>query len=191
MTKNELTRLVRAAMFSALAIGLGYALLMIPNVELMTLIIFISGIMLGVKWGMLVGAFSEAIFSIANPFGSGLIFPPLLIAQITGMMMVGLSGGILRRVFFQSVYTPFKIGLAGFFGFILTFIFDSLTTLSYPVSAGFDTVQTWGLYLSGIGFTLLHQISNVFVFSIGLPLIMKFLVKESFTQNEYSVGLEE
>lgn len=178
-------------MFSALAIGLGYALLMIPNVELMTLIIFISGIMLGAKWGMLIGAFSEGIFSIANPFGSGLIFPPLLISQIMSMMIVGLTGGIMRRVFFHAQYTSFKIGLAGFMGFILTFIFDSLTTLSYPVSAGFDAVQTWGLYISGIGFTLLHQISNVFVFSVGLPVVMKYLVKESMAENEYSPGFEE
>lgn len=190
MTRTQLTKLVRAAMFSALAIGLGYALMMVPNVELMTLIIFISGIMLGVRWGMLIGGFSEAIFSIANPFGSGLVFPPLLIAQILSMVIVGLTGGVFRRAFLRNHFSPLRIGLAGFLGFALTFIFDSLTTLSYPVVIGYDSIQTWGIYLSGIGFTILHQVSNMMVFAIGIPLIMKYLVNEDHNYNNISRLLE-
>jgi len=184
MPSSQLTELVRAAMFSALAIGLGYALLMVPNVELMTLIIFIAGLTLGLRWGVIIGGTSEAIYSILNPFGSGLMFPPLLIAQVVSMMIVGFTGGLLRSVFYRTSFSPIRIGIAGVVGFVVTFIFDSLTTLSYPISAGFDAPQTWGIYLSGLGFTILHQVSNIVVFSVGIPAVMKHLANENEVSNE-------
>ena len=58
---------------------------------------------------------------------------------------------------------------------VLTFIFDSLTTLSYPFSVGFDWPQTIGIYISGIGFTILHQLSNAIIFAIGVPRVVKHL----------------
>ena len=68
----DLNKLVRASIFTALAIGLGFSLLMVPNVELITVIVFLSGLTLGVRWGILVGGTAEFIFSVLNPFGSGL-----------------------------------------------------------------------------------------------------------------------
>ncbi len=103
MAENtNLTKLVRAAMFAALAVGLGYSLMLVPNVELITVIIFLSGLTLGIRWGILVGAVSEFIFSAMNPLGSSLMFPPLIAAQIISMIIVGLAGGLLRPVFFKK-----------------------------------------------------------------------------------------
>ena len=173
--KINLTKLVRASMFAALAVGLGYSLMLVPNVELITVIIFLSGLTLGIRWGILVGAVSEFIFSAMNPLGSGLIFPPLLAAQITSMLFVGLVGGLLRPVFFKKNLSSFRVGTLGLTGFLLTFIFDSLTTLSYPIGSGFDWPQTWAIYLSGIGFTIIHQISNGIIFAVGVPAVVKYL----------------
>ncbi|MBC8402960.1 MAG: hypothetical protein H8E14_15850, partial [Candidatus Marinimicrobia bacterium] len=50
------TQLVKASIFTALAIGAGYALLLVPNVELITAIVFCAGAWLGIGWGVLVGA---------------------------------------------------------------------------------------------------------------------------------------
>jgi len=72
----KLNNLVRAAIFAALAIGVGFSLLLIPNIELITVTIFISGLTLGSAWGMLIGGTAEIIFSSLNPLGSGLSFPP-------------------------------------------------------------------------------------------------------------------
>ena len=172
----NLNKLVRASIFAALAIGAGFSLLMIPNVELITVIIFTAGLYLGPAWGIIVGGTAEMIFSGMNPLGSGLSFPPLFFAQIVGMAGVGFTGGILRRIFLLKEYSLNKIIAVGITGLMLTFIFDSLTTLSYPLSAGFDFSRTMGLYISGIGFTLLHQIANGFIFAFGVPRITKFLV---------------
>jgi len=65
--------------------------------------------------------------------------------------------------------------ILGVIGFFLTFIFDSLTTLSYPLSAGFDFTKTMGLYISGMGFTILHQMANGVIFAIGVPRVTQYL----------------
>ncbi len=173
----DLNKLVRASIFSALAIGAGFALLMIPNVELITVIVFTAGLSLGTGWGIMIGATSEMIFSGLNPLGSGLSFPPLFIAQIIGMAAVGGAGGLLSNVFLVNDYSIKRMTLLGLTGFLVTFIFDSLTTLSYPLSAGLDSSRTLGLYISGIGFTLLHQVANGFIFALGIPRMTKFLIK--------------
>lgn len=171
----DLNKLVRASIFTALAIGLGFSLIMVPNIELITVIIFLAGLTLGIGWGVLVGGTAELIFSVLNPFGSGLVFPPLLLAQVLSMMIVGLAGGLMRPLFFKREFSAKNIAGLAIAGFILTFIFDSLTTLSYPISVGFDLPQTVGIYISGIGFTILHQVSNAIVFAIGVPRVVKHL----------------
>ncbi|MFC1785680.1 hypothetical protein ACFL0J_08670, partial [Candidatus Neomarinimicrobiota bacterium] len=97
---------------------------------------------LGVSWGALVGGTAELIFSVLNPFGSGLVFPPLLMSQVFSMIIIGAAGGLMCPVFFKRKFSTKRIASLAITGFVLTFIFDSLTTLSYPLSAGFDWPQT-------------------------------------------------
>lgn len=170
---KELRQLVRAAMFSAIAIGSGYALVIVPNVELVTVIVFISGLALGPRWGMIVGGVSEFIFSAMNPVGSGLMFPPLLISQVLSMIIIGGIGGLLRPYFWKKHYSLSLSIWAGIVGVLLTFIFDTLTSLSYPISAGFEWKETLGLYLSGMMFLVIHHISNSLVFLFGVPLVVQ------------------
>ncbi len=166
------TKLVKASIFTALAIGAGYALLMVPNVELITAIVFISGVWLGVGWGMIIGMTAELVFSVLHPLGSGLAVPPLLLAQVVSMGITGLAGGLSAPLIIRwGDSILIKIFLL-FNSILLTFIFDSLTTLSFPVSAGFDWPQTKAIFLTGIGFTILHQFSNAFIFVIGIPYVL-------------------
>ncbi len=60
------------AIFVALAAALGFLLLSVPNVELVTFTVFASGVVLGRWRGALVGVLAMAIYSGANPYGSGL-----------------------------------------------------------------------------------------------------------------------
>jgi hypothetical protein len=104
------------------------------------------------------------------------MFPPLLVSQVISMSLIGLAGGLLRPVFKKKVYSKKIILFLSIYGFILTFIFDSLTSLSYPISMGFDFAQTFGIYIAGIGFTLMHQISNAIIFPIVIPKVLKYLI---------------
>ena len=175
----KLNNLVRAAIFAALAIGVGFSLLLIPNIELITVTIFISGLTLGSAWGMVIGGTAEIIFSSLNPLGSGLSFPPLFFSQVLSMIIIGAIGGVLRPIFYRTEFSFITLLGLGFTGLFVTFIYDSFTTLSYPLSAGFEFAQTLGIYISGLAFSLIHQISNAIVFIVGIPRVMKYLAVQS------------
>ena len=83
------------AIFVALAAALGFLLLSVPNVELLTFTVFASGVVLGRWRGALVGVLAMAIYSGANPYGSGLGVPTMLAAQLVASAFTGLVGGIM------------------------------------------------------------------------------------------------
>ena len=170
-----LNNLVRAAVFCALAIAVGFALMMVPNVELITVTVFISGLTLGWKWGALVGGTAIFVYSGMNPLGSGLSFPPLFFMQIFGMALIGSFGGLLRPLFFvekMNLFTFFGLALVGF---LSTFTYDALTMISYPISAGLGIPGIVAALIKGLGFTLLHEISNAVIFVTAVPLVVKHL----------------
>ncbi len=171
----KLNKLVQAAMFAAVAVGVGFSLLLVPNVELITLTIFLAGLVLGPGWGILVGGTAEVVFTSLNPLGSGLSFPPLFISQVLSMMLIGITGGLCRPFFYRFKFNLRRVVALGLVGFLLTFIYDSLTTLSYPLSTGFGGPQILGVYLAGLGFTFLHQIWNAVVFALGVPKVVQHL----------------
>ena len=171
----ELNNLVRAAIFCALAIGMGFSLMLVPNIELITVIVFMSGLMLGCKWGALVGGTAIFIYSGLNPMGSGLSFPPLFFMQILGMAITGFTGGLFSRFFLEKETNIFSLITLGLLGFICTLIYDFLTLISYPLSAGLGLSGMIAALVKGIGFTLLHEISNAIVFVVTIPKVIKYL----------------
>jgi hypothetical protein len=77
----------------ALCVAAGYALAAVPNVELITLLVFVSGFLLGRALGALVGALSMAGHSTFNVMGAAI--PPILAAQVACYSLVGLAGATL------------------------------------------------------------------------------------------------
>ena len=59
-----------ASLLVATAVALGYALAAVPNVELMTVTVFIAGYLLGAGAGVLVGMAAIALYSTFNPLGA-------------------------------------------------------------------------------------------------------------------------
>ena len=173
----ELINLVRAAIFCAMAIAVGYSLMMVPNIELITVTIFLSGLTLNALWGALVGFIAMGIYSGLNPLGSGLGFPPLFFAQLMSMSLCGVIGGFLKPFLVTKRYNISRLVLLGLSGFVVTLIYDVLTLISYPIFSGLGVVGVYAALVKGLGFTLLHQLSNVFIFIITVPRIVKFLTK--------------
>lgn len=170
--------IILMAIFIALAVAGGFFLAQFPNIELVTAIIFLSGMLLGSKRGAFIGAVAEFLYSFFNPYG--MAAPPLLLAQISSMALTGAAGGVMQK-FFRQHQPP--IGLLGFTGFFLTFIFDLLTTLSFTLFVGtglpgFITAITFGLY-----FYIAHQISNGMIFAVLLPILLRHLHKLAVLQN--------
>ena len=173
----ELINLVRAAIFCAMAIAVGYSLMMVPNIELITVTIFLSGLTLNAFWGATVGFVAMGIYSGLNPLGSGLGFPPLFLAQLISMSLCGVIGGFLKPFFVTNRYNISRLVLLGLSGLVVTLIYDVLTLISYPIFSGLGVVGVYAALVKGLGFTLLHQLSNAIIFIITVPRVVKFLTK--------------
>lgn len=160
----------QAGIFTALAVSLGYLLFFIPNVELISATIFVSGWLFGTSVGVTVGGISFAIFSLFNPLGASL--PPLFIAQVLGGIIIGAAGSFFK-VMLSALPLSFRVILLGIGGGILTMIYDVMTNIGGFIA--FTTEKTFFAYLAaGIVFSLLHIISNILIFSVLLfPILNK------------------
>jgi len=155
--------LVKMGLFVALALALGFALAHIPNVELITLTIFISGCLLGRGKGVVVGGVAMALFAIFNPLGPTVA--PVALAQVVGMGFVGFSGGIIgsRMKAFKSSWVRGTFLAVG--GFSLTLFYDILTNLA--VALAFGLWERWyAVVIGGITFSLIHIVSNTLIFAL-------------------------
>ncbi len=154
--------LTRVAMFVAVGVVSGLALSAVPNVELVTAVCFVAGFLLGPGAGVLVGGLTEALFAGFNPLGSSLGI--LLVSQVTGMAAAGALGGLaawFTRGRYDRVRYPATIVA---FGVVTTLIFDLLTNLAYPFTAGFSVSMLLVSLVAAIPFAGIHLVSNALVF---------------------------
>ena len=173
-------RISLTATFTALAIVLGYSLASIPNIEVFTLMIFLSGFIMSKKEGAIIGLLSAFIFTFFNSVGTSIIILPLFIYQLIHYSMTGVLGGLTRDFLRNKEYFKptedlyvFRIMLLfGFLGAIITIIFDILSTLFFY---GLDSFVA--LYLSGIVFTIVHLVGNVLGFVFLLPGLIQVIMK--------------
>ena len=163
--------------FSALSVVMGYTFIYIPNIEMISASIFISGYLLGIQKGILVAIIAETTYSAFNPMGSGLAFPFLLAAQLMGMSLFGAVGGILGSRGEKFRFSRAKIALIGTAGLGCTLFFDLATTLSWPLAAGFEGSQIYATIVFGSVFTSIHIISNTLIFVLALPPILRAVKK--------------
>ena len=159
--------------FTALGVAMAYAFITIPNVELVTTTVFISGFVLGIREGFLVGLLTETIYSLFNPYG--MAAPPLFAAQVISMGITGILGGVLGKYNYSSrrMYC-LTFGLAGF---LATLIFAILTTLSFISFMGLSLQKLMGSLIYGLLFYATHMISNTIIFMTIVPLLLKILPK--------------
>ena len=170
---RETKNIAFIGVFIAMVVGLGYSLVLVPNVELVTAMIFLSGVLMGVKRGMIVGIVGEFIFSSINPVGSGLLFPPMLVAQVVAMGVVGATGGVLQNYIIKCEPKLRHTITIGIVGFILTFIYDAFVSLAFPIAAGFKSREILGVVAAGIAFNAVHLVANTAVFIILVPVAAK------------------
>lgn len=164
----NLNKLVRAAIFAAMAIGLGFMFMLVPNLEFISVTVFLAGLTLGTTYGAMVGGTAILVYSVMNPLGSGLIYMTLLLGQVIAMVGIGIAGAITAQ--FINKFSPMMVvGVAGGIGLVCSLWYDGITTLAYPISAGYNWDETVAYAISGLLFTSMHLISNTVIFSIVVP----------------------
>lgn len=168
-------RIALVSTFTALAIVLGYLLAYIPNIELFTLTIFLSGFILGKRDGMIVGFLSSLIFCFFNPLGASPL--PLLAFQLTHYSLTGLLGALTndvlnKRSFFtfdEDLYKVPVMVIFGILGAIITISFQVFSSL-VNVFTFYDSIEEFLPYfVIGIPFTIIHIIGNTLGFIFILP----------------------
>jgi len=166
-------------LFIALILGLGYSLIMVPNVEMIIAMIFISGVLMGKLKGAIIGLIGEFLFSALNPFGSGLMFPPLIVLQSVSGAIIGFTGGLLSKRVLKGDYKKISI-IIGLIGLLLTLFYDVATTIAYPITAGFDAKGIIAVIIAGVGFSIIHIVSNTIIFALIVPYISRILYRAIF-----------
>lgn len=141
----------------------------IPNFEVLTLVVFCSGVLLGPRDGALVGAVTMLVYSFLNPYGA--VHPLVTAAQVGGMVPAGLAGGALAAAGLANARAPVRAAALGTAGIGLTAWFDLLTNLATGLLFG----QVRATLIGGIPFALWHVGTNAALFAtLGVPLLGVF-----------------
>jgi uncharacterized membrane protein len=157
-------------LYTALCVVIGFVLAPIPNVELMTLSVFLGGYFFGMLYGGIIGACSMFLFSAFNPWGSGLAFPPMLAAQVVSYGIIGICGALVRRMFHHNKALVFILGFCGGF---LSFLYYIVVTVSFAPAAGFNLKQTGVALLAGVSFSVVGIGVNILSFALLGPILIR------------------
>jgi hypothetical protein len=141
----------------------------IPNFEVLTLVVFLSGMLLGARDGAMVGGLTMLVYSLLNPYGA--VHPLVTASQVTGEVVAGLAGGWCVRLGLERLPAGGRAVAMGLAAVGLTLCFDLVTNLATGVVFG----QVRVTLLGGIPFALWHTLWNVVLFvAIGTPLARVF-----------------
>jgi len=168
-------RATLAGLLVALTITAGYSLAGVPNVELVTFLIFLSGFLLGPRLGPIVGAVSWGLYSAMNPMGAAV--PTVLAAQVVSGALVGLVGGLLGPTVLERMRPFAGMLICGLMGLLLTLFFQTAVN----AAAFFTFVDErgarafWAFMAGGIAFTATHLVWNTAVFILALRPVMAVL----------------
>lgn len=164
--------IILAALFVALSVALGFLLSEIPNVELMTLTVFVSGLFCGARLGGLVGGLSILFYSLFNPLGPAPA--PLLAAQVIGFVVTGAAGGLAGPRIAPSGWRGAMASAAA--GFVVTLLYDVLTTLATAfIALGVARFASGapGVFIAGAAFAAWHIGINTAVFAAAVSPIVR------------------
>ena len=154
-----------ASLLTATALTGTYATSPVPNLELITLVVFGSGILLGARDGLLVASVVWLAYSLLNPYGPA--HPLVTAAQVIGTAPVAVAGSVFARLGLPERPALHRAWILALLGAVLTLFFDLVTNLATGLIYG----QLRATLFMGIPFALWHITWNVALFVVlGTPL---------------------
>ena len=159
---------------TAFCVVTNYALVGVPNVNIMDFIVFIGGFCFGPFAGALIGILSWAVYGVINPYG---FVPQVWLATMFSESIYGLIGGLLGKNFASTDFNNQRLGLSilcGTMGFILTLIYDLITNVVYALTFGIPIVVA---IVFGVPFAVSHEISNAAIFGVGSVALIEVVRK--------------
>lgn len=163
-------------MLTSINLASNYAMIGIPNVKFMDLVVFLSGYLMGLAPGVLVGILTWLVYGTLNPLGFNFV---ILIATCLSETIYAIFGWLSERLNLDSDdILEIKISGGNFWlknlkfgiiGFLATFIYDLITNVASVVIVGLPPIMA---IISGAWFALMHETSNFIFFFFGcIPLI--------------------
>ena len=141
----------------------------IPNFEVLTLVVFASGVLLGARDGAMVGGLTMLVYSLLNPYGAA--HPLVTLSQVLGEMVPGWVGGMVAHWSLPDRSVLARSVVLGLLAVGLTACFDLVTN----VATGLVFGQMRAVLLGGLPFSLWHIASNLVLFAVlGPPLVSVF-----------------
>ena len=164
-----------ASLLVSVTVALGYALAGVPNIELMTMSVFVSGYLLGWRLGAVVGAASITVHSLFNPLGAAM--PPLLAAQIVGFSIIGIVGATAGRAVVVCRPRWLAFVLCGLVGFLITSVYDILTNVGafFSITGENAPSSLVRFVAAGMVFMVMHLVWNTALFLAVLTPVLKVL----------------
>lgn len=150
------------ALFSALAVATSLLLILVPNLETITLVIFLISFRYGFRTGICTAMTVALTFELiaSQLFGSGAIILPF---KLVAYLLIALTGSLWK----ESSHQPGKVALI-VTGASLAILFDLITTLGLVLWLS-QPLYTYFAFLA-IGilvppfFTPIHVLGNALLF---------------------------
>jgi hypothetical protein len=130
----------------------------IPNFELLTLVVFCAGVLLGARDGAMVGGITMLLFSLLNPYGPA--HPVITAAQVTGMAAAGIAGAAFARAGLPQRPGALRAVALAVIAILVTAGYDLITNVATGLVYG--QMHMW--LIGGIPFSLWHIGWNVALF---------------------------
>jgi hypothetical protein len=161
-----------ACLLTALMYAGGQALAGVPNVEVITLLAFISGYLLGRWWGAVVGGAGMAAHSLFNALGT--VAPPVWIAQVVSYAWVGFCGAWLGPRIARISARTAQAMAAAVVAVLLTFIYQLIVNVVSFWSFAAH-VPLWTYVWGGLAFAAIQVVWNAALFFVTLPPMLRVL----------------
>jgi len=182
--------LALVSLFSAACIVVGYgkglSLPFLPGVvEFMAVVVFVSGFMFGWVVGALNGALTLAVYmlvpsSFAHPSAWLFVISPVLLIIMAGLgALYGLVGGIVGKRYRLKNITPKFVLMMALWGFVLTFVYDILSSVGFYVAYPGIYPSVWeAILLTFIPAwmpypPIVHTVTNTIIFGLVAPPLIK------------------
>ena len=160
-------RVALVSIMTALALVGSYVFVAIPNVELGSVVLFITGLVFGIEIGLATMLITTVIFGMINPWGAAV--PAILLSQVIAWAIVVITGYLVGL---SKTPEKHKQSYLGVLGFLVTLIFDLITNLGYSI--GVSIPYSIAL-VTGFPYLVIHVVSNMIIFSQGIPPIEKII----------------
>jgi hypothetical protein len=163
-----------ACLLTALVYAAGEALAGIPNVEVITMLVFVAGFLLGPWWGAVVGGAGMGAHSLFNVLGT--VAPPVWISQLVCYAFIGFCGAWLGpRIAALGNRTAQSLASAA--AAVVLVVIYQLVVNVVSFTAFAAHVPLWTYVWGGFAFAAIQIVWNAALFFVTLPPTLKVLGK--------------